>query len=417
MQQPPLFSPSVLTISELTRYLRQLFESDELLQDVWVQGEVSNLACPSSGHIYLTLKDQSAALRCVIWRSTAERLRLSLQNGMAVEAHGEVRVYEVSGQYQLYIDLLRPVGEGLLYREFLRLKARLEREGLFDPQRKRPPPQLPACIAVVTSASGAALQDMLNTLRSRYPLATVVLAATPVQGDEAPPAIVAALEKLNRQVKPDVIIVARGGGSLEDLWAFNDERVVRAIAASQAPVVTGIGHETDFTLADFAADLRAPTPTAAVVAATPDKGDLQAGLSVLRRDLVALYQGILNGYRRRLDQSRLGLLRASPLRVVQVNRQRLDEVSERARRAMRSRLQLRIAELDGVSRRLAALSPAAVLERGFAIVRDGQGAVVRSVAQALPGLDLCVTVADGNFDAVVKDNVKRPDAGDDTMDV
>lgn len=416
MQQPPLFSPALLSISELARYLRQLFESDELLQDVWVQGEVSNLARPASGHIYLTLKDQSAALRCVIWRSTAERLRLSLQNGMAVEAHGEVRVYEVSGQYQLYIDLLRPGGEGLLYQEFLRLKDRLEQEGLFDPQRKRPLPELPACIAIVTSASGAALQDMLNTLRSRYPLAAVVLAASAVQGDQAPPAIVAALERLNCSVKPDVIIVGRGGGSLEDLWAFNDERVVRAIAASQAPVVTGIGHETDFTLADFAADLRAATPTGAVVAATPDKRDLQADLSVLRRDLTALYQGILNGCQRHLDQSRAGLLRTSPLRVVQVNRQRLDEVSERARRAMRSCLQLRRAQLEGVSRRIVNLSPASVLRRGFAILRDGQGVVVRSVAQARPGLDLQVTVADGEFGAVVKSNKKRAAARNGTMD-
>ena len=220
--QPELFRPTSLTVSALTGYLRELLESDPVLVDVWVEGEISNLSRPTSGHIYFTLKDETAALRCVIWRAQAMRLRGNLQNGIAVAAHGRISLYERDGTYQLYIDQLRPVGEGWLFQEFLRLKAQLEAEGLFDPDRKRPLPEMPQRIGIVTSPTGAALQDTLNTLRRRYPLAEVILAPCAVQGDEAPGQILAALAGLNRLTPPpDVILMGRGGGSLEDLWAFN----------------------------------------------------------------------------------------------------------------------------------------------------------------------------------------------------
>ena len=276
--QPSLFRTS-LTVTDLTRYLRQVLESDPVLQDVWVNGEISNLSRPSSGHIYFTLKDAGAALKCVIWRSTMLKLRIDLQSGMAVEAHGQVSLYERDGAYQLYVDAVRPAGEGRLYQEFMRLKARLEAEGLFDEERKRSLPERPRRIGIVTSPTGAALQDMLNTLQRRYPLAEVLVAGAAVQGVEAPPEIVRGIRALNRLPGVDVILVARGGGSLEDLWAFNDERVVRAIVASRVPVVSGVGHETDFTLADFAADRRAPTPTGAAVMVTPDVADLKITLN------------------------------------------------------------------------------------------------------------------------------------------
>jgi hypothetical protein len=219
MEQLPLFTPSSLSVSEITRYLRQVMESDPVLQDVWVLGEISNLSKPSSGHLYFTLKDANAALRCVIWRNTAVRLRVPLQNGSLVEAHGSINLYERDGQYQLYIDTLRPAGEGQLYLQFLQLKEQLEAEGLFALERKRPLPAYPQRIGLVTSPTGAALQDMLNTLRHRYPLVEVILAPCAVQGNEAPPAILAALDRLNcLDPAPDVILVARGGGSLEDLW-------------------------------------------------------------------------------------------------------------------------------------------------------------------------------------------------------
>ena len=220
MSQLPLFSPNASafwTITDLTRYLRELFESDEVLQDVWVQGEVSNFSRPASGHLYFTLKDSSASLRCVMWRNAAMRQSFIPRDGDALEAHGAISIYEAGGQYQLYADIFRPAGEGALYQEFLRLKALLEAEGLFDPERKHPIPYRPVRIGIVTSPTGAALQDMLNTIRRRYPLAEVILAPTPVQGDEAPSGIITALHDIVRLANPDVIILARGGGSIEDL--------------------------------------------------------------------------------------------------------------------------------------------------------------------------------------------------------
>ena len=259
MQQGSLFASISLSVSDVTHYLRELMDSDDLLRDVWVTGEISNYSQPASGHVYFTLKDQNAALKCVMWKPQAMRLRFPMQSGMAIEAHGAISIYEQGGQYQLYVDTIRPAGEGTLYQEFNRLKAQLEAEGLFDSQRKRMLPEAPAMIGIVTSPTGAALQDMLNTLRRRYPLAEVVVAPAAVQGDAAPKEIVAALKRLNSVSGLEVILLARGGGSLEDLWAFNDERVVRAVASSRTPVISGVGHETDFTLSDFAADLRAPT--------------------------------------------------------------------------------------------------------------------------------------------------------------
>src|SRR5512144_1311890 len=285
--QPSLFSTQQWTVSKLTFFIRRLLEENETLQDVWVQGEISNLSRPASGHIYFTLKDSTAALKCVMWKTSAARLQMGLQDGMEVEVHGRIGVYEVSGQYQLYADQIRPVGEGALYQEFMRLKAMLEAEGLFAPERKRPIPMFPRTIGIVTSATGAALRDILNTLRRRLPLVQVFLAPSPVQGVEAPPALVKAIQSLNR-LSPDVILLARGGGSIEDLWAFNDERVVRAVAGSSAPIICGVGHETDFTLCDFAADLRAPTPTAAAELATQITiQDLSAALDSYNTRLIS----------------------------------------------------------------------------------------------------------------------------------
>ena len=404
MDQLPLFNvPAHWTVAELTRYLRQLLESDETLQAIWVQGEISNLARPASGHLYFTLKDSAASLRCVMWRSDAARLRLPLQDGMAVEVHGGIRVYEPQGQYQLQADAIRPLGEGALYQEFLRLKALLEAEGLFDPARKRPIPELPRLIGIVTSPSGAALRDMLNTLRRRYPLAGVILAPSPVQGDEAPPGLVAALQTLNRVAHPDVILLARGGGSIEDLWAFNDEGVVRAVVASEAPVISGVGHETDFTLADFAADLRAPTPTAAAELATPiTMLDLQAGLTETASRLEAAISALFDRQRGLLDGLQGNLRFFSPLRRVQTERQRLDGLSRRGNAAQAHRLALEASQLEGLQRRLSALNPLAVLSRGYAVVtqkRDDR--IVSSRLAVKAGDDLSVRVTDGEFDVQV----------------
>ncbi len=401
MTQLPLFQPPSWNVTALTRYLRDLLVSDDALGDVWVTGEVSNFSRPSSGHLYFTIKDTSAALRCVMWRNAAIRQAFLPRDGEAIEVHGAIDVYEAGGVYQLYADAIRPAGEGALYQEFLRLKARLEAEGLFDPARKRPLPQWPHRIGVVTSPTGAALRDILNTLQRRYPLAQVVLAPTPVQGVEAPSGIVAALRDVNRLAHPDVIILARGGGSIEDLWAFNDEGVARAIVDSEAAVVTGVGHETDFTIADFAADLRAPTPTAAAEMATPNRLDLLVALDELARRLDRAVQGMVSVRRWTLNDRANRLRLHSPAVSLRSDRQRTDELARRTGMALAHRLQLSRARLVGLEQRLDSLNPMAVLGRGFAVVSRPDGSVVRSVGQVSAGDALDVRVADGSFAARV----------------
>jgi len=395
--------PQVYSVTDLTAYIRAVLESNENLANVWVSGEISNLSRPSSRHIYFTLKDASASLRCVIWREQARHLSAALRDGMAVEAHGAVSVYEQGGQYQLYVDGLRAAGEGLLYQEFLRLKAKLDAEGLFDEERKRPLPRLPKVIGVVTSASGAALQDILNTLRARCPLVEVVLAPVPVQGESAPALIAAAVEALNFSVKPDVIIIGRGGGSLEDLWAFNDERVVRAVAASRAPVISGVGHETDFTLTDFAADLRAPTPTGAAVLAVPDRADLKTELRSWVLQLSQLTLDEIDERRYELSENVHRLEGLSPRWQVRQGMQRLDDLSLRLAAGIKSHLRTQTARLASIGASLTALDPRNVLRRGYALVRDESGALAGSILKVKLGQTVNVLLHDGAFDASVKE--------------
>ncbi|MEO8356563.1 MAG: exodeoxyribonuclease VII large subunit [Chloroflexota bacterium] len=401
--QPTLFSTQQWTVSKLTFYIRRLLEENEQLQDVWVQGEISNLSRPASGHVYFTLKDSNAALKCVMWKTSAARLRLPLQDGMEVEVHGRIGVYEISGQYQLYADQIRPVGEGALYQEFMRLKSMLEAEGLFEPERKRPIPMLPRKIGIVTSATGAALRDILNTLRRRLPIVDVLLAPSPVQGIEAPPALVKAIQSLVRQ-SPDVIIMARGGGSIEDLWAFNDERVIRAVANSQVPIICGVGHETDFTLCDFAADLRAPTPTAAAELATQlTLWDLLAQVENYKSRLSSSTLRLLAEQQNILSSLVAGLRYASPDRRIQSERQRVDELARRAHSSLLHRVQLQSARLHGMQRRLEALSPLAVLARGYAVVtQKDDGSVISRVAQTQQGQQVNIRFSDGEVDAEIK---------------
>jgi exodeoxyribonuclease VII large subunit len=395
--QPSLFSTQQWTVSKLTFYIRKLLEENETLQDVWVQGEISNLSRPASGHIYFTLKDSSAALKCVMWRTSAVRLGMALLDGMAVEVHGKIGVYEVGGQYQLYADQIRPVGEGALYQEFMRLKAMLEAEGLFAPERKRPIPTFPKKIGIVTSGTGAALRDMLNTLRRRLPIVEVILAPSAVQGVEAPSAIVKAIQSLNLQ-SPDVIIIARGGGSIEDLWAFNDERVVRAVVSSAIPIICGVGHETDFTLSDFAADLRAPTPTAAAELATQfTLADLLAQVESYKNRVSTSTLSLLTEQKTLLSSLTAALRYASPDRRIQSERQRVDELSRRVVSSLLHRIQLQSTHVKGMQRRLEALSPLAVLGRGFAVVtRKDDGSVVSRVAQVSD--EMKIRVSDGEFE-------------------
>ena len=337
-----------------------------------------------------------------MWRAGAARLNIGLQDGMAVAVHGKVGVYEVAGQYQLYADVIRPAGEGALYQEFLRLKALLEAEGLFASERKRPIPEICTRIGIVTSATGAALHDMLDTLGRRLPLLDVILAPSAVQGDEAPLGIVQAIAALNRMKdRPDVILLARGGGSIEDLWAFNDERVVRAVAASEIPIICGVGHETDFTLSDFAADLRAPTPTAAAeLATTITVFALKESVRTIEMQLSNALANILIERRDDLLTALTGLRFHSPARSIESSRQRVDETARRAEATITHRMALAASTLDGVQKRLEALNPVQVLARGYAVVRRRQdGVVVSKVSQAQGGI--LVRVSDGEFEAEV----------------
>lgn len=394
------FKTSVsLSVTDLMRYLRQLMESDEILQNIWVQGEISNLARPSSGHIYFTLKDAGASLRCVVWRSSVARLKMSLQNGLSIEAHGNINVYESAGQYQLNTDTIRPKGEGVLHQEFMRLKMLLEAEGLFDNNRKRPIPESMNKIGIVTSLTGAALQDMINTIKRRNPMLEVVVAGTLVQGEGAPEKLVESLNLLNEIIAPDLILLARGGGSIEDLWAFNDERVVRAIVASKSPVITGIGHETDFTLSDFAADLRAPTPTAAAEIATGlTIDDLRSQLleanSLLLRSIKVIHELKKNETRDCIAR----LQYCSPSRRIQNSWQGLDAMTRRMLSSQQHRMVLERTRLNGIKEHLSSLNPLDVLKRGYSIVsREVDGQLIARVDQVSEGDNLSVRVTNGTF--------------------
>ena len=401
-------SPIIRSVSELTQYLRQLLEADEVLQDVWIRGEISNFSRPRSGHLYFTLKDSQASIRCVVWKGPAMRLRFEPQDGMLVEAHGSMSMYEASGQVQLYIDSMRPAGEGALYLEFLRLRDKLEAAGLFDAEHKRPIPSLPKVIGVVTSATGAALQDILNTLSRRMPLVQVILAPTAVQGVDAPEGIVKALTSLNEQANPDVIIIGRGGGSIEDLWAFNSEEVANAIYNSEAPVISGVGHETDFTIADFVADLRAPTPTAAAEMASPITiGELTSEMGMLSETLSDLVKACLSISRQDLMVLTEQMKRLSPQAQIYMQRQRLDEIFLRYERTAQTMLKSHKLELESLSQRLANLNPSNVLKRGYAIVTHyPDGPVINHVEQVGKGDKVQIRVQDGSIMAEVETSIQ-----------
>lgn len=393
----------IRTVTQVTQYIKMLVDSDLSLADVWVEGEVSNLRRAPSGHCYFTLKDNNCELRCVMWRTQASRQQLPDQ-GDWVEAHGYISVYERGGVYQFYVDTIERGGVGELWRAFEELRNRLAAEGLFAEERKRPLPAWPRRIGVVTSPSGAAFQDILNVLGARYPLVEVVLSPSMVQGSEAPGMLVAALERLNRVDDIDVIVVARGGGSLEDLWAFNDERVARAIAASRVPVVTGVGHETDITIADLAADLRAPTPSAAAAAVVPDAAELAASVEVMAAELAQIVTARIGAEHQELGREERLLRIYDPRRRLAQHRQRLDEQLRRAVSAVQHKGAMRRAHLASLRASLAALDARAVLSRGYAIIRDGvTGAVVDSTGRARAGQSITVSLHDGHLGATVTD--------------
>ncbi len=391
------------TVSDLTAHIKALILSDDVLRDVWIQGEVSNFVRYSSGHCYFSLKDAGATLSCVMWRSVADSLPALPQNGDQVLAHGHVNVYEARGAYQLYVDYIQPAGVGDLHAEFERLKSRLEAEGLFAAERKRPLPRWPKRIGVVTSPHGAALRDIVRVIRSRFPNVEIVLSPTLVQGSEAPPQIVRALDALIQYGRVDVIVLARGGGSLEDLWAFNDERVARAIARSPIPVVSGVGHETDFTIADFVADVRAPTPSAAAAAVVPDGKDLDRQLRAYESRLTQLVRAYVEERRQHLLAEERALRVYSPQARVEVARQNVDDLTARLHRVVQHQLTFARAQVKGWEDRLEALSPLRVLERGYALIHRADGSLVTSVHQVGSGEHVWIRLRDGRLETWVVD--------------
>jgi exodeoxyribonuclease VII large subunit len=381
-----------ITVSQLAQRVRETLDAG--LGECWVVGEISNFRVPPSGHFYFILKDGRSQVAAVMFRSANQVLPFRPEDGMEVTVRGRVSLYEVRGTLQLYVDSMEPRGLGSVQLALEQLKKRLALEGLFDASRKRPLPFLPHGIGIATARRGAAIHDMLVVLRSRLPGARVVVRPVRVQGKEAPPDIVQAIAELNSVRAIDVIIVGRGGGSLEDLWAFNDERVARAIAASRAPIVSAVGHEIDVTVADLVADRRAPTPTAAATLVVPDRRQLTQWLD---QTALTLRAAVIRQLRQRRERLALQARQLrDPRRVLKLLRQRIDELAERARRAASATVRLGHQRLRGAAERLQALSPLAVLERGYSITRRADdGSVVRDAAALAEGDALQLTFARG----------------------
>ena len=392
-----------LTVTQLNEYVKMLMDSNPVLKNVWIKGEISNFKNHySTGHLYLSLKDDGGILRAVMFRSYAQKVPFVPRDGMKVLVHGRVSAFVRDGQYQIYVDEMLPDGVGALHLAFEQLKQKLAAQGLFDEARKKPLPQYPMRIGIVTSPTGAAIRDMLNILGRRFPCAEIKLYPAQVQGADAPPQLIRGIQYFNESRSVDVIIIGRGGGSIEDLWAFNDEGLALCVAASHIPVISAVGHESDFTICDFVADKRAPTPSAAAELAVPDRSDLLRGLNSVSGKLASFVlqkiqanrnnlkylreSGVLSSAAPLLNEKRMGLLYAA---------RRLDgEISNTKNRAN--------ADVSAMAARLEALSPLSVLARGYSVVADTNGNAIRSVSNVNVGDGITVRVSDGTVRATVQ---------------
>jgi len=399
---------SVITVSALNRYVKMLLEQDDHLSPVMVSGEISNFVNHyKSGHLYFSLKDENALVKSVMFRTYASRLKFVPENGMKVIVRARVSLYEKDGAFQLYAEDMQPDGVGALQMAYEQLKKKLEAEGLFDAAKKRALPPYPMRVGVITSPTGAAVRDILNVLGRRFPLAKVVFMPVLVQGDGAPPQLVAAIEKMNAENAADVIIIGRGGGSLEELWAFNTEPVCRAVAASKIPVISAVGHETDFTLCDFAADMRAPTPSAAAELAVPDKEELLAGLAQsAARMQVAVKGGLLNR-KTAFEALRSKRALSSPLFYIEQTAMRLDYLT----RAFASKAESSLSEaknrLSANAAALDAMSPLKVLSRGYVITQNADGDVVTDAKTLKTGDTLSLSMQSGTVICTVDEVVLK----------
>ena len=394
-------SPTVYSVTELNNYVKRILEMDENLKNVFVTGEISNFKNHYSGHMYMTIKDEGGAIKAVMFSSYASRLKFVPENGMKVIIFGSVSLYNKDGSYQLYITDMQPDGLGALNLAYEQLKERLQNEGLFNLEFKKPIPKFPKKIGVMTAPDGAAVRDIFSVLKRRYPVAEIVFSPVAVQGASAAPEIAKAINLFNEQKAADVLIVGRGGGSLEDLWAFNEEVVARAIFQSEIPVISAVGHETDFTIADFVADLRAPTPSAAAELAVPDIFELKSDLLGLKQHLSVLMRNMIVAEKEKVENFQKQITILSPSNKIKNSRQELSNLYEKAVNSMTLKMNEEKAKISLLSSKLNALSPLNVLSRGYSITYNNDSPI-KSVNDVKTGDNIKVRVTDGEFFAEVK---------------
>lgn len=398
-----MIEPKIFTVGQINRYIRNLLENDFILSSLLVKGEISNFKAHSSGHLYFTLKDASGALSCVMFRQDAAGLPFEPENGMQVVVYGHISLYEKTGQYQLYAEFMEPLGIGALQVAFEQLKEKLAAEGLFDGDFKREIPKNPSCIAVITSPTGAAVQDILQIVKRRDPNVKVAIFPTLVQGEQAAADIVRSLKLVNEWGKADVIILGRGGGSMEDLWCFNDENVARAVFASEIPVISAVGHETDFTITDFVADMRAPTPSAAAELATTPLTERREAFHRLELRLERDVSALLTSCRRRLDLLKSRPVMERPLERIYRTMMDVEETQQRLDKEMTNRLMQRAERWQYLTNRLEAASPLAVMSRGYVMAVTSSGKLLTSVKQAEVGDRVTLHLQDGKMETNIQE--------------
>lgn len=398
-----MIEPKIFTVGQINRYIRNLLENDFILSSLLVKGDISNFKAHSSGHLYFTLKDASGALSCVMFRQDAAGLPFEPENGMQVVVYGHVSLYEKTGQYQLYAEFLEPLGIGALQVAFEQLKEKLAAEGLFDGDFKREIPKNPSCIAVITSPTGAAVRDILQIVKRRDPNVKVAIFPTLVQGEQAAADIVRSLKLVNEWGKADVIILGRGGGSMEDLWCFNDENVARAVFASEIPVISAVGHETDFTITDFVADMRAPTPSAAAELATMPLSERREAFHRLELRLERDVSALLTSCRRRLDLLKSRPVVERPLERIYRTMMDMEETQQRLDKEMTNRLMQRAERWQYLTNRLEAASPLAVMSRGYVMAVASSGKLLTSVKQVEVGDRVTLHLQDGKIETNIQE--------------
>jgi exodeoxyribonuclease VII large subunit len=401
--------PGAVTVTQLNEFVKQLIDGSAQLADVYVKGEISNFKNHyGTGHFYFTLKDDGGLIRAVMFRSSAAKLKFMPENGMRVVVHGRVSAFVRDGQYQLYADSLEPDGVGALYIAYEQLKKRLESEGLFDPSRKKPLPKIPTRVGIITSATGAAVRDMIHVAGRRFPFAKLILYPSLVQGPGAAAQLIEGVQYFNRTASADVIIIGRGGGSIEDLWAFNDEQLARTVAASRIPIISAVGHETDFTICDFVADRRAPTPSAAAEIALPETAELKRKINnIISRENAVLTQVIARRreYLKRLSDSRA--LR-NPMNFIDDKRMHLSTLTERLALSQTNSLSIKQAQLKAIAGKMEALNPLSVLSRGYSAVYGENGEIIKHTDQLAPGASITFRLADGEADAQIREVRRNP---------